>query len=232
MSNGTVTPSELSIDSSTGIFTIENQASIKATYEVDIIVTTTDGINDQVITVPGIVINKVCGANSATLTPPTDTSVKQIPNYENLLQDTGAFVSSNENCPVISNVLDSGSAYFYLYDYGADYAVRMKNDANSIEAVHEYTVTAYAEGGASATVTGYMELKSVCSATEVSDYQTAYSFDIPASDSSTESFPDASTSYITLSTEDASFLPAGVSCYQTFSYASQSTANNVAGALW
>lgn len=74
-------------------------------------------------------------------------------------------------------------------------------------------MTATAEGGATATVTGYMELKSVCQATEVSDYETAYSYYIPASGSTTETFPDASSSYITLSTEDKDFLPEGVSCY-------------------
>jgi hypothetical protein len=76
MSDGSYTPSELSIDSSTGIFTLENYASIKTTYEVDIVVTTTDGINSQVITVPGVMINKVCGVGSTTLTAPTDTYAK------------------------------------------------------------------------------------------------------------------------------------------------------------
>jgi hypothetical protein len=76
MSDGSFTPSELSIDSSTGIFTLENYASIKTTYEVDIVVTTTDGTNSQVITVPGVMINKVCGVGSTTLTAPTDTYAK------------------------------------------------------------------------------------------------------------------------------------------------------------
>lgn len=76
MSDGSYTPSELSIDSSTGIFTLENYASIKTTYEVDIVVTTTDGINSQVITVPGVMINKVCGVGSTVLTAPTDTYAK------------------------------------------------------------------------------------------------------------------------------------------------------------
>jgi hypothetical protein len=76
MSDGSYTPSELSIDSSTGIFTLENYASIKTTYEVDIVVTTTDGINSQVITVPGVMINMVCGVGSTTLTAPTDTYAK------------------------------------------------------------------------------------------------------------------------------------------------------------
>lgn len=76
MSDGSYTPSELSIDSSTGIFTLENYASIKASYEVDIVVTTSDGTNDQVLTVPGVIVNKVCGLGSTTLTAPTDTYAK------------------------------------------------------------------------------------------------------------------------------------------------------------
>jgi hypothetical protein len=65
----------------------------------------------------------------------------------------------NENCPVVSNALTIGGTYFHLYDYGADYAVRMRSDANSMEIVHEYQVTATAEGGLTETVLGYMELK-------------------------------------------------------------------------
>lgn len=65
----------------------------------------------------------------------------------------------NENCPVVSNALATGGTYFHLYDYGADYAVRMRSVGNSMEIVHQYQVTATAEGGLTATVLGYMELK-------------------------------------------------------------------------
>jgi hypothetical protein len=54
-------PDELTIDSTTGVFTLLNEASIKTSYTVDLIITTTDGYNPVTHTVAGITINKVCG---------------------------------------------------------------------------------------------------------------------------------------------------------------------------
>jgi hypothetical protein len=108
MTDGSDAPSELTIDAATGIFTLDNDATIKTTYEVNILITTTDGYNPVELTVDQVMINKVCGPTSTTLTAPTPILAKQIPNYGTLLEVTDSFESANPNCPVTSYTLGSG----------------------------------------------------------------------------------------------------------------------------
>lgn len=51
MTDGSDEPEELIIDPATGIFTLDNVATIKTSYEVNILITTTDGFNSQSLTV-------------------------------------------------------------------------------------------------------------------------------------------------------------------------------------
>ena len=78
--NGDDNPTELTIDSDTGIFTLVNVATIKTTYEVEIDVLTTDGINHVVYTVSGMTIDTICGPDSTTLTAPIMPFMTKAPN--------------------------------------------------------------------------------------------------------------------------------------------------------
>jgi hypothetical protein len=49
-------PAELTISADLGIFTLSNEFDIKTTYEVEIIITTTDGVNPTINTVTGVSI--------------------------------------------------------------------------------------------------------------------------------------------------------------------------------
>lgn len=49
-----------------------------------------------------------------------------------------------------------------MWDLGASYRVKMKGNANSNPVVHNYAVTATAEGGLTKMVEGQMELREVC----------------------------------------------------------------------
>lgn len=73
MSDGSATPTELSIDPTTGIFSLINKASIKGTYTVDITVVSSDGTvdNDVSDTVTSVEIDLVCGSDSTIVTAPS-----------------------------------------------------------------------------------------------------------------------------------------------------------------
>jgi hypothetical protein len=118
MNDGSDKPSELTIDSSTGIFTLDNDATIKTTYSVNIEITTTDGTNSETLVVEDVIINKVCGPSSTTFTVPVMESPEQIPNYSVNLIVSGSFVSSNVNCQIQSHSLLTGTAYFTMTDDG------------------------------------------------------------------------------------------------------------------
>jgi hypothetical protein len=92
----------------------------------------------------------------------------------------------------------------------------MKNYANTVEGSYSYTVSAEAEGGATATADGTMVIAAVCTATVVDSWNgRAISFNIPATDSTTETFPEGGATdpvngYVAAA-------PAGEGCTQTFS---------------
>jgi hypothetical protein len=58
----------MSFDSSTGIFTFNTDATVKTSFEVEIDVVTSDGVNDDVLKVTGLIINTQCGPTSTTIT--------------------------------------------------------------------------------------------------------------------------------------------------------------------
>jgi hypothetical protein len=126
-------PDELTIHHSTGVFTLENQASIKASYTVDVIVTTTDGTNSVQDTVAGITINKVCDSSSTTLLAPALGMLRQIPNYPTPPEITSSFTSSNPACPVTTHTLLSSNDHFTLTDDESTFTVTMTDKANSID---------------------------------------------------------------------------------------------------
>jgi hypothetical protein len=61
---------QLSFDSATGIFTFNTDAAVKTSFEVEIDVVTTDGVNEDALTITGMIINSVCGPDSTVLTAP------------------------------------------------------------------------------------------------------------------------------------------------------------------
>jgi hypothetical protein len=61
---------QLTIDSATGIITFNSDAKVKTSFEVEIDVVTSDGVNQDVLTVTGIIIGTICGPDSTVLTAP------------------------------------------------------------------------------------------------------------------------------------------------------------------
>ena len=105
MSDGSDNPTEMSIDESNGLFTLENEAAIKTTYVVDISILTSDGTNEQLLSVEGLRIKKICGLRSTTLIPPVMGHLDQAPNLAPPLSIYGVFETTNSNCPVTGNEL-------------------------------------------------------------------------------------------------------------------------------
>jgi hypothetical protein len=81
--------------------------------------------------------------------------MSQAPNMPNLLSISGKFSSSNAlACPVISHSITVGSESFVLTDDASEFVLTMNEKSNAKEKLHEYTIEAMADGGASATVSG------------------------------------------------------------------------------
>lgn len=89
----------------------------------------------------------------------------------------------------------------------------MKEEANVVEKTYDYTIEATAEGGASETASGSMDIAKVCLADLASDFETSYTYFVPEFDSVFEQFPSASTNYISEPLASSVYLPEGYSCY-------------------
>jgi DUF4097 and DUF4098 domain-containing protein YvlB len=75
MTNGGVNPAELTIDPVSGIFTIVKDYERKSVYDVDILVVTTGGIEEERLTIRDLTVQVVCGDKSTKLTAPTGLKV-------------------------------------------------------------------------------------------------------------------------------------------------------------
>lgn len=71
-------PPELTIDSETGIFTLENDVS-KRVYDVEIIINNFDNCGNQFEHTVNYTITTVCGLDSTTLTPPDMPPICEAP---------------------------------------------------------------------------------------------------------------------------------------------------------
>jgi hypothetical protein len=115
-----------------------------------------------------------------------------------LLSISGMFISSNAfACPVVSHSITVGSESFILTDNVSDFMLTMTEEANAVEQLHEYTIEAVAAGGATATVSGYINIETKCLAQTVEGFDKSFTFDLPASGIIPVSFPYASIDYIT-----------------------------------
>jgi hypothetical protein len=92
-----------------GMLYLRNAADIKMTYEIKLIITTSDGTNDQVLTVPSVKIHTVCGPGSTKLTAPELHPQYKVPRTLPVLSIEGEFATSNPSCPVASYALTSGA---------------------------------------------------------------------------------------------------------------------------
>jgi hypothetical protein len=80
-----------------------------------------------------------------------------------LLSISGTFTSSNAlACPVVSHSIKVGSESYVLTDDESEFILTMTEDANAIEQLHEYTIEAIAAGGASAAVSGGVNIETKC----------------------------------------------------------------------
>ena len=80
-----------------------NYASATQAYEVEIDITSSDGVNDDVVTLTGLTVGTVCGPGSTTLTAPELQPLYKVPNIDPLLSISGAFTGTNPTCPVVSH---------------------------------------------------------------------------------------------------------------------------------
>jgi hypothetical protein len=87
------------IGETSGLMYLRNSASVKADYEYTITITTTDGINDDVVTTGTQPLTVGCGAGSTTIGSPVLEPRYKIPNSPNM-DIGGAFTSSNPSCPI------------------------------------------------------------------------------------------------------------------------------------
>jgi hypothetical protein len=123
-------PSELTIDSSTGVLTLSNQASTKQAYLIDIDVKTTDGVNDVHQVVTEVSVGSVCGIGSTTVTGMSPPTVEKAPRTVPTLTAEASFSSSNPSCPIesvsVHSAHDSFTVAMTSDSYGgADYTVTM-----------------------------------------------------------------------------------------------------------
>jgi hypothetical protein len=99
----------LSLDSIIGLFTISKFPGKLLTYTVDVDVVTTGGVSDEHLTLEGVQINIVCGPESTKLLALdmlVRTKATWQTDYE--LYFESRFTSTNQLCPVVSNVLVLG----------------------------------------------------------------------------------------------------------------------------
>lgn len=82
MSNAGVPPEELTIDSTSGIFTIVKDYESKSIYEINLIVDTTGGVNDERLTIPNILINVVCDDHSTDVVAPEALQIKSKASFQ------------------------------------------------------------------------------------------------------------------------------------------------------
>lgn len=88
------------MNSTTGIFSLSNDAAIRTSYEVEIDIITTDGFNDMLYTVTGVVIDTVCGPESTKLMAQDLDFVTKAPNTLPTLSLSSRFINSNPSCAV------------------------------------------------------------------------------------------------------------------------------------
>lgn len=193
MSDGSAAPADLTIDSTTGIFSLVNKASFKGTYTVDITVVSSDGTvaNDVSNTVTNVEIDLVCGTGSTIVTAPSMETLYQIPNYPTPLSLFGSFESSNPTCPVEYLTVTDDCAYNTcigitldwidddLTTLSGDFTVNVETYANANPDEYHYTVEAYAEGGAYDYADGIMDIQYACVASEQAGYVDDYTFYLP-----------------------------------------------------
>lgn len=96
-------------------------------------------------------------------------------------------------------------------------------DPDSNEALYTYVVEAVAEGGAVMEILGTKDIQSICIADAVTSFNKDIRFALPdvgADDDGVDiSFPAAATEYVTAPPTESVYLPDGVSCSQTYTYA-------------
>jgi hypothetical protein len=161
MSNAGVAPDELVIDSSTGLFTLQTDYESKSIYEVDIIIDTTGGVNDEQLIISSLVASVVCGDKSTDIIPPTDLKIKSKASSQDQydLAVKGAFESTNRLCPIISHTISEGFSDYTLTDdgEGSTFEIVLKQDIVT-EGDYYYTIIATAEGDATEEVESYMKV--------------------------------------------------------------------------
>ena len=133
---------------------------------------TGDGVTTSLTTVTKkefnfIQVTAQCGPESTTITPPEIETLKQGEGYSYTLYATERFLSSNPSCPIITNSLTGGSwdRYWNFEDQVDRFTITLSDKANDrqgllaqLNSEYEFIVTATAEGGATGTTTGIMEI--------------------------------------------------------------------------
>jgi hypothetical protein len=167
-------PTELTIDPSTGAFSLETSSDRLATYAISIQVTNEGGNAPNVDPIDGVVINVVCGSDSTSLTAPTMETLTKGNIHSDVLTASGAFASANLLCPVNAYTITAGNTLFDFTDNlqtgGATFDVTLNSDTSPVVGTHDYTVTATADGGKELTVDGNMIVNKICESSMNSDW--------------------------------------------------------------
>lgn len=207
MADGSAKPSELVIDSTTGLFTLTNKASQEVNYQITILVNNIGGsteddtgadVTDQYnprLPIEDIVVQANCGLASTILTAPPLNDLSQPPNLADLASISGVFDSSNPTCPVMSHTITVGDNDFDLTDDGFDFnpngphgfTVTMTQLANTVDyqngvmpdVVFPVTIQANAKGGATEPTSATVTLAKVCVVELDSTFQLTWTYDLP-----------------------------------------------------
>lgn len=205
------------IGESSGLVYVRNDASVKAEYEYTIDITTSDGVNDQVLTTSPLGLAADCGVASTTIGSPVLEPLYKIPNTE-ALTIGGTFTSSNPSCPIYYYYLSAGEDAYDIEYWLPHFTITMEADDNSVNAVtdYAYSVTAVAANYEEETVSGTMDIDEVCLSNLVVSFTTSYTYDLPEDTPETITVVSGGSAYITAppDTDDALLylIPDGVSC--------------------
>jgi hypothetical protein len=79
MGNNGDPPSELTVNSLTGKFSLTKDSAVKARYDIEIIVDTTGGVEPHQLIIGNVEIRVVCGPDSTALTNPVLAVLSRAP---------------------------------------------------------------------------------------------------------------------------------------------------------
>ena len=183
MANGDPNPAELTLDESTGIFSLAITRTLKKKYDVNVIIETSGSDVEEKLTVENIQVETLCGPQSTVITNPPLPYQNKTEKITRLFSNSGAFTVSNDACPIVKTEMIEGLEY---YDFESTPVPNFKLTLNKASAgvigKYDYKLLATAEGGATNAneATGQMEVfEQICDVVLPTDPAKQYTYNLP-----------------------------------------------------